>query len=87
MKILKPSRHKRSAFATAAVVILLIAASAVTLTVVAVFRNLHHELRFTEMKQQQHWTKVVINSASTTNALDDRRITQSPDIVAKSAQP
>lgn len=87
MKFVKASHSRRSAFATAAVFILLIAASAVTLTVVGMFRNLHHELRFTEKKQQEHWSKILTNNASSTNAQNSRLVSQSPAIVAKRTQP
>lgn len=87
MRIFTPSHLKRSAFATAAIFILLLAASAVTLTTVAMFRNLHHELRFTEKKQQEHWNKVVIGSAPTTNTSNSRIVVQSSKLVAERARP
>jgi len=55
MRIRSTHRQDRSAFATAAVFILLVAASAVMLTTTGTFRNLHRELRFVEKKQVQRW--------------------------------
>lgn len=62
-----PSRHRHQrAFATAAVFILLLAASALMLTTAATFRQVHRELRFVEQQQIQHWQQ--ISAASGTNA-------------------
>lgn len=65
MKTPAPHRQQR-AFATAAVFILLLAASALMLTTAATFRQVHRELRFVEKKQIQHWQQR--SAAPTTNA-------------------
>lgn len=54
MRIPARLRHQR-AFATAAVFILLLAASALMLTTAATFRQVHRELRFVEKRQVQSW--------------------------------
>jgi hypothetical protein len=62
-----PSHHQHQrAFATAAVFILLLAASALMLTTAATLRQVHRELRFVEQQQVQHWQR--ISAASVTNA-------------------
>jgi len=62
-----PALHgQRRAFATAAVFILLLAASALMLTTAATFRQVHRELRFVEKKQIQHWQQRSV--ATPTNA-------------------
>jgi len=62
-----PPRHRHQrAFATAAVFILLLAASALMLTTAATFRQVHRELRFVEQQQIRHWQQ--ISAAMQTNA-------------------
>lgn len=62
-----PAHHRfQPAFATAAVFILLLAASALMLTTAATFRQVHRELRFVEKKQVQHWQQR--SAAAPTNA-------------------
>lgn len=60
---LPPARQSR-AFATVAIIILLMAASAFLVTTGLTFRNLHHELRFQEKKQLQRWEQ---RNAAATN--------------------
>lgn len=66
MRFIPPHRHNERAFATAAVFILLLAASALMLTTAATFRNLHRELRFVDEKQVEHWNATTPSSGSET---------------------
>jgi hypothetical protein len=55
MKIVLIPFRCESGFATVAIIILLLAASAFMATTALTFRNLHRELRFVEKQQLQHW--------------------------------
>lgn len=55
MKLAPTTRGRTAAFATAAVFILLLAASALMLTTAITLRQLHKELRFVERKQVERW--------------------------------
>ncbi|GEM_PF-2260849 len=63
--VARSSRHE-SGFATVAIIILLMAASAFMATTALTFRNLHRELRFVEQQQLQHWRE---NPLITTNGV------------------
>jgi hypothetical protein len=66
MRTISKSSRRESGFATIAIIILLLAASAFMATTALTFRNLHKELRFVEKQQVQHWQK---NPLITTNGV------------------
>jgi hypothetical protein len=84
MKIHRTHRNRRAAFATAAVVILLFAASALMLTTAGTFRILHRELRFLEQEQQERWRSLPPVAAASVNATNSP-VSDSSAIVPPSA--
>lgn len=87
MKLDRLARPRHAAFATAAVFILLVAASALMLTTAITLRQLHKELRFVEKKQVERWQGQRVRAAGPIKQVDHGPATGATNAVPVPAQP
>jgi hypothetical protein len=87
VKLPLTARKRSAAFATAAVFILLVAASALMLTTAITLRQLHKELRFVEKRQVQRWTGKQLQPAALIKAAGDGANTGATNAVNAPTRP
>ena len=87
MKLPARTRQRGFAFATAAVFILLLAASALMLTTAITLRQLHKELRFVEKKQVERWQGQRVRPAGPIKQVGHGPATGATNAVPVPAQP
>ncbi len=87
MKLPGTTRKRSAAFATAAVFILLVAASALMLTTAITLRQLHKELRFVEQKQVERWQGRQVRPVDPIKAVNRGPATGATNAVAAPTQP
>jgi len=87
VKLSRTAPKRSAAFATAAVFILLLAATALMLTTAITLRQLHKELRFVEKKQVERWQGQHVRPAGPIKQRNGRAATGATNAVPVPTQP
>lgn len=82
---LSSPKHAQSGLATLAILILLMAASAFSLSITGTLRNLDRDLKFLDVQHRKHWSNWNPNALMTTNLVEQPATNAAPALTSGEA--